>query len=137
MRTTALGVIEDLDREIFAESPRVDTSGRLWWIATEGADALAFAGLRVDGTTAYLSRAGVLPSVRGLGIHQRMIRARVRKARDLGCDRVLTYTMAHNAKSGNNLIRAGFRLWTPSRSWFVRDSDVVYWILRLDGRRGT
>jgi ribosomal protein S18 acetylase RimI-like enzyme len=95
----------------------------LTWIDIERGRVRAFADARiVDGDTIYLSRCGVLPDARGLGLQRRLIRARLRGRRGPA----VTYTAAWNCASSNNLIACGFRLYTPVRAWAGR--DVLYWI---------
>ena len=118
-----------LDRLIFAADAPQKLDGRVWWLARLGRKVVGFAGMLVDGDTAFLSRAGVIESARGRGIHHAMIRARVSYARSVGCTQVLTYTLASNVNSANNLIAEGFRLWTPAEPWFGDDSTVLYWQL--------
>lgn len=124
-------VLRALDRRIFRSDAEPEWAGRSWWVVRIGERAVAFCGMRIDGATAYLSRAGVHPRHRGVGLHSMMISARVCAARVAGCREVLTYTMSHNAPSANNLAKAGFRVFRPDAPWFESDSDVIYWRLAL------
>lgn len=58
---------------------------------------------------AELISAGVLPGHRGHGLQLRLIRRRLRVARDQGAAYVATHTAAYNIRSQANLIKAGFR----------------------------
>ncbi len=76
---------------------------------------VAYCGFRHWHTDrAFLNRAGVVRQYRGLGLQLRMIRLRERRARAEGYVRLLTYTVAGNVPSANNLIKAGYRQWVPS-----------------------
>jgi GNAT superfamily N-acetyltransferase len=93
----------------------MDTSEGWWWIVFDGELPVAFAGLtrsQAAPESGYLCRAGVLPSYRGRGLQSRLLKARERKARQLGLDALVTDTF-DNPPSSNNLIRAGFRLCNP------------------------
>lgn len=116
----------DVDDPVFDEARALDTiaaevppsADTEWYVAEVlGADLgpgtwvpVAIAGARIVETGAYfLSRACVDPAYRGQGIQKRLIRARVRRARKLGCPRVVTYTHPGNVASINSLIACGFR----------------------------
>lgn len=99
-----------------------------WWIAWDGAAPVAFAGLTATGDTGYLCRAGVIPDYRGKGLQRRLIRVRVNKARRLGLAWLVTDTY-RNPVSSNNLIDAGFRMFTPIEPWAA--DDAVHWRLHL------
>ena len=64
-----------------------------------------------------------MPGHCGHGLQRRLIRIRVQKARKIGKRRVISYTMG-NARSGNNLIACGFRLYNPENCW---EGEVTYW----------
>lgn len=107
-----------------------------WWLAFDPAkrpyEAVGFAGLtRVPHTHfGYLKRSGVLPSHRGNRLQQRFIRARELKARKQGWVKVLTDT-TDNIPSANNMIRAGYLLYTPQDPWAFQNS--LYWYKDLNG----
>jgi len=76
----------------------------------------------------YLCRAGVLPSHRGQGLQKRLIRARVRMAKEKNMNWVVTDTHS-NPASANSLISCGFKMFTPSDPWAAK--GAVYWRLKL------
>jgi len=132
-QTRDLALIRRLDARLFgnarAQPAAIDSS--TWWVAYLGDRAVAFAGARVcktDLKLVYLSRCGVLPAARGLGLQRRLIRCRIAWARrQAGRKAVITYTLAHNHHSSNNLIRCGFRLYDGK--WIA--ADALYWWLDL------
>lgn len=97
-----------------------------WWLAMNGDEPVGFAGARYYPRyrAAFFVAAGVLPSHRRQGLHRRLIRARVRWAKQMGAARAVTYTMLYNAPSANGLIRERFR---KSAAWCYAGSDVDYW----------
>ncbi len=110
------------------DEPR-SLKGDVWWIAYKDGLPVGFAALRLlDKHTAYLSRAGVLPAARGCGIQKRMIRSRIRFAREQGCTSVITDT-ADNPPSANSLISAGFKMYNPEYRWALPNSN--YWMKTL------
>lgn len=103
-----------------------------WWIAFDGKTAAAFAGIRASSRDAgygYLCLAGVLPEYRGLGLQQRLIKTRCRKAKSLGWTHVVTEVISDNPHSMANLIRCGFKPYTPTVLW--GDPAAVYWRKQL------
>ena len=88
-----------------------------FWVATsdDGTSAgYCSAVFRPEGGYVFLSRAAVFPWAEGQGLQRRMIRTRVRWAKTLqGCNRVITYTSLKNYQSMVNLLRCGFRFYTP------------------------
>lgn len=101
-----------------------------WWLATApGGDSAGFCGVKADteGRWVYLIRAGVCEAYRGQGLQRRMIRVRLNWARR--CTRAgaaITDTIPENTASSNNLIKAGFLLYTPAYPW-AGDEGVLYW----------
>ncbi|MEQ8721010.1 MAG: GNAT family N-acetyltransferase [Sandaracinaceae bacterium] len=134
-RTRDLDAVRALDRVIFVEASGdypVEPDCGAWWLALDGGEPVGFAGARRltrEPDFAVLERAGVLESHRGLGLHRRLIRARLRWARASGLAGVLTYTTPDNAPSANALIRAGFRLDAPPWRW--AGPQFAYWRAEL------
>lgn len=98
-----------------------------WWIVWDGQDPVAFAGCRMassEPSTLYLSRCGVLAPYRGRGLQRQLLSRRLRYARSQGASAAITTTFS-NPASGNNLIRAGFRLYAPESPW--GSSGTCYW----------
>lgn len=85
-----------------------------WWVVQVkdlyGEDRIvAFASLRVDPRgEAHFTRCAVLPSVRGLGIQTKLIKARLKWLRSKGIKVVRTYASRSNHHSVRNLRAAGF-----------------------------
>jgi len=119
--------IEYLQRQVLpGDAPLTSRTG-WWWLAFDGETPVAFAGLLAASTTpgtAYLARAGVLRSHRGKGLQLRLIRARERRARQLGFSRMVTDTYS-NPASANSLIRAGYKMFTPNYRWGFE--GACYW----------
>lgn len=121
-------IIAALDRVCFptSEAPKFD-DGTIWLLARDGMQPLGYAGLKVyEPGSAYLNRAGVLPQYRGKGLQKKLVKARLRLAKKLGVETVVTYTMSHNHASSNTLISCGFRLYEPKFPW-VGTEEVLYW----------
>ena len=79
----------------------------------------------------YFDRAGVAPLARGRGLQRRLIRARLGWARSEGATHAVTYTAPHNIKSSNNLIRCGFRMYSPRKPWAGVPGASLYWLRRV------
>jgi GNAT superfamily N-acetyltransferase len=105
----------------------IDTNFGSWWIATENGVDIGFAGLvrTVSWTDCgYLCRAGVIPDARGQGLQKKLINVRVRQAKALGWNWVVTDTRL-NPASANSLISCGFKMFEPSKPWGCK--DTLYW----------
>lgn len=117
-----------LQKEILpADAPYKLDRGH-WWIAyAEDGKPVAFAGL-VRSTrwtdTGYLCRAGVLDQFTGHGLQKRLISVRIRKAKELGWNWLITDT-TNNPASSNSLINCGFKIYKPGRPWGFR--NAIYW----------
>ena len=109
-----------------------DTTTGWWWIVYDALNLpCAFAGLIPSvrwSDTGYLCRAGVIPNCRGQGIQKRLIRARVRQAKALGWNWLITDTY-ENPASSNSLIACGFKLFEPSKPWGA--IGTLYWRKKL------
>ena len=100
-----------------------------WWIAYEGAEPIAFAGLRPSlrwEGTGYLASTGVLPKFRGRGLQRRLIRKRLAACSNNGWHTAITDTLNGNWASMRSLIACGFKPYAPVVRW--GDKSAVYWI---------
>jgi GNAT superfamily N-acetyltransferase len=99
-----------------------------WWIAyAADGKPVAFAGLvrSIKWTdTGYLCRAGVLDGYTGNGLQKRLIQARIKQAKKLGWNWLITDT-TNNPASANSLINAGFKIYTPGQPWSYK--NAIYW----------
>jgi GNAT superfamily N-acetyltransferase len=113
------------------DEPTSTTSGYWWLVHSEDGVPVAFAGLVPSqrwSDCGYLCRAGVLPAHRGQGIQKKLIRVRIRQARALGWNWLITDTH-DNPASANSLIARGFRLFNPTKPWGA--DSALYWRLEL------
>ncbi|MGY4503143.1 hypothetical protein ACVWYH_007100 [Bradyrhizobium sp. GM24.11] len=115
--------LDDLHRLTFFDAaaiPHFELGA--WWLAYQGDDAVAFAGV-VPSTyarnTGYLSRA--FCSGTGAGDFRRAVEARGRR---IGWDSIVSDT-TDNSFSANNFIKAGYRLFEPEVPWAW--SHTLYW----------
>lgn len=120
-----------LQLECLPSDTPADTSLGWWWIAEHERRAVGFAGLYQSARymgVGYLCRAGVVRDMRGHGLQKRLIQARIRKARDLGWQWLMTDTL-NNPPSANSLIACGFQTFTPSVPWAA--DGAIYWRKKL------
>lgn len=123
------GVLKALHRQTFdpQEAPMGDFSDGYWWIVYLGKEPVAFAGVCqafYHSNVGYFSRVGVLKKHRGRGLQRRLMRCLEAKARRVGWSQIITDTR-FNEHSANNLIAAGYRLYTPPEPWGIR--ETLYW----------
>lgn len=136
-RTSDLELIATLNSEIFYNEPLGDELRRsIWWVVRKDGEAIGFCGARdlKEGTGSwFLSRSGLKISARGKGLQRRMIHARCAHIRRSGGRHALTFTLNSNAASINNLIRAGFKVYTPEWAWAREECEgyEIYWAKKL------
>ena len=98
-----------------------------WWLAFDGAEPVAFAGLvastHVD-NAGYFCRVGVLSAHSGRRLQLRLMRALETRARRNGWHSIVSDT-TDNVASANNFIRAGSRLYRPEVPWAW--PHTLYW----------
>jgi GNAT superfamily N-acetyltransferase len=104
-----------------------------WWFIAfdEQGNPVGFAGLVMSyqwNDCAYLCRAGVLAAHRGRGLQKRLIRVRIRKAKQLGLNWLVSDTY-ENPPSANSLIALKFKIFTPSNPWGA--TGTTYWRRKL------
>jgi GNAT superfamily N-acetyltransferase len=126
--------LRDLHDECFGDSaPNLnhsDIERGHWWLAfaiDERREIAGFCGLTptyADPSLGYLKRAAVTKAHRGQGLQRRFVRVREAKARKLGMRGIITDT-SDNPSSANNLIRCGYRIFTPQEPWGFR--HTIYW----------
>jgi len=109
-----------------------DTTHGYWWIATQDGVDCAFAGLVCSpwwSDCGYLIRCGVVPDMRGQGLQKKFIRVRIRQAKALKMNWVITSTF-DNPASANSLISCGFKMFDPTKPWMA--AHTSYWRLKLE-----
>lgn len=102
-----------------------------WWLAELDDHPVGFLGLKqsiLGKHVGYFYRVGVDPKHRGNELQLRLMRAMHAKARRLGWKRIVTDTR-DNPHSANNIIRAGYRMFTPASPW--GHVSAQYWIKDL------
>ena len=103
---------------------RAPEAGWQCWVAFEGAEPAAAAGLYADGDVAYLGFAGTLAEHRGKGAQSALLTRRIQRARELGCRRLVTETGERDAgrpsNSYRNILRAGFTEVSVTANWLGR-----------------
>lgn len=127
--TAQVAVLKALHLQTFDpdEAPMGDFSDGYWWIAYLDKEPVAFAGICKafrHSHVGYFSRVGVLKKHRGHALQRRLMRCLEAKARRVGWSQIITDTRFNNP-SANNLIAAGYRLYTPPEPWGIR--ETLYW----------
>jgi GNAT superfamily N-acetyltransferase len=98
-----------------------------WWIAYCDGRLAGFAAMLQSSKTpeaVYLARAGTLEAFRGRGLQKKLIRERLKFAKDLGMTQAITDT-TDNVASANALIATGFKMFDPDDPWGL--SNTLYW----------
>jgi GNAT superfamily N-acetyltransferase len=91
------------------------------WLALDGDVPAAVGGLFVSEGVGYLGLAATLPEHRGKGGQSALLAARVRHAREIGCDVLVTETGERRddlpSNSYRNILRAGFTEVAVRSNW--------------------
>jgi GNAT superfamily N-acetyltransferase len=98
-----------------------------WWIGYCDGRLAGFAAMMQSSKTpeaVYLARAGTLEAFRGRGLQKKLIRERLKFAKDLGMTQAITDT-TDNVASANALIATGFRMFEPDDPWGL--PNTLYW----------
>jgi GNAT superfamily N-acetyltransferase len=123
---------EALDLTCFPYDERWWQQDAVWWrVMTSEGEVAGYAAARPwkPDHAVYLARVGVLPAHRGKGLQRRLIRVRIRWAKQNGYRMVYTYTLPSNPASSINLIREGMVPFWPSIPW--GGEAACYWIKRF------
>ena len=102
---------------------------RDWWVQlNEEQKIIAYCGCLYNQGICIFIRAWVDRSARGKGLQKKMIKARIKSAKQT-CKTVITYTTADNIHSINNLIKTGFILYEPVYKY--SGPNVLYWTQKI------
>jgi len=117
-RTEDVELARELHDQAFAGDEWPGDDNEFWIAFDEHQKVVGFCSAKFFPETkcAVLTRGAVVSAARGKGLQRRMIRTRVRWARQLGARIVVTYTSISNYPSITNLIREGFHLTGASRA---------------------
>ena len=121
-----------LQKKCLPNDKPYDTTSGYWWIAIKDGVDIGFAGLIHSSRWSdccNLIRAGVVPDHRGQGLQKKFIRVRIRQAKALKMNWIVTSTY-DNPASANSLIACGFKMFNPSVPWMARHTS--YWRLKLE-----
>ena len=121
-----------LQKKCLPNDKPYDTTSGYWWIAIKDGVDIGFAGLIHSSRWSdccNLIRAGVVPDHRGQGLQKKFIRVRIRQAKALKMNWIVTSTY-DNPASANSLIACGFKMFNPSVPWMAKHTS--YWRLKLE-----
>lgn len=135
-RTEDFELVHELERKVFGAYadqpiPKDKIATTAWWVARVDGKEAGFAGARIipeEPSLLYFIRVGVLPKYRGKGIHRKFNSIRLKYGRKNKCTHAITYTLSHNNASSNNLMRAGFKMYSPDYAWVGDGPEILYWI---------
>jgi N-acetylglutamate synthase-like GNAT family acetyltransferase len=131
---SVLDEIKQLDAKYFPGCKSEPLKDTYWWLVYDEKDnVVGYAGMRYldNEQYGYFSRAAIAEKHRGSGLHKRLITSRIKMARRLGGEGVITYTAQYNNASMNALISRGFKMYTPERRW--AGPDFMYLKLSFVG----
>lgn len=97
--------------------------GSRLFLAWQGKDIVGGGALETADGTAALMAAMTSPYSRGRGVHSALLQARLRAARESGCDLAVVHTRP-GADSARNVLRAGFQL-AYTTVTMEKDRDLV------------
>ena len=127
MSQTTEQAIRFLQKECLPLDTVLSPKNGWWWMAYCDGRLAGFAAMLQSSKTtqaAYLARAGTLEAFRGRGLQKKLIRERLKFAKDLGLTQAITDT-TDNVASANALIATGFRMFEPEDPW--GSPNTLYW----------
>lgn len=92
------------------------------FVAERNGTPVGVGSLHTHRGAGWLRAGAVLPEARGRGVHRALIRARIERARRLGCD-VVGASATEGGASASNLARMGARVVAVRRRYRVETSD--------------
>lgn len=96
------------------------------WVVLKNNRVVGFATGKVKkGKTFFLARVGILKEYRKNGLGARLVSARKRYAKKIGCKRLVTYTVSTNTPSNTNLLKHGFQPYEAQR--YLKKYILIWW----------
>lgn len=120
--------LKTLDGEMFIGCGNEFKLNRDWWVVVDKNKIIAYCGCLYSEGVCIFVRAWVYKKYRGRGLQRRMITVRLNAARKQ-CYTAITYTLANNIVSANNLIKKKFLLYEPAYKYSGK--DVLYFKVDL------
>ncbi len=127
MSQTTEQAIRFLQKECLPLDTVLSPKNGWWWMAYCDGRLAGFAAMLQSSKipeAVYLARAGTLEAFRGRGLQKKLIRERLKFAKDLGMTQAITDT-TDNVASANALIATGFRMFEPDDPW--GSPNTLYW----------
>ena len=115
-----------LAQSIVSMYGRLDLSNRKWFVIfDDNHEWCAYGGYRqIDQQSVYFGPTHVLEKFRGKGLQRKLIRARIKVAKEDGYGQAISSIYTYNFISGNNLIACGFRMCRIPQYYDAIDSEV-------------
>lgn len=132
-KTDKEDIVKELHAKIFPLDTFYEHKNSFYWLAYHKETPVGFAQLTIlNKEIAYLSRAGLLPEVRGKGLHKRLVKVREIFARKKGIERLITYTLNTNMYSAVTLSKHGYMLYVPENEYAGKTGkETLYFIKYL------
>lgn len=108
--------LQELDIRCFNLGTYEFKANRDWWVIEKDMQIIAYCGCiyKHNEGICIFNRAWVSPEYRRLGIQNKMIKRRIKSAKENNIHTIITYTTSDNIISANNLIKNNFKLYSPS-----------------------
>jgi hypothetical protein len=117
----------ELDAKVFPNCFNEFKDNREWFVIVSKGEIISYSGSAISEGVCIFVRMWVSILHRGKGIQSLMIKRRIESAKKQKCTDVITYTTIDNIPSSNNLIKNGFRLYSPQFAWV--GCKYLYWKL--------
>lgn len=114
--------LQSLDRRVFVDAYNEFKENREWWVIEDKGQIIAYCGSLYNQGVCIFVRAWVFKEYRGRGLQSKMIKARLKAARN--CYRVITYVAKDGVHSMNNLIINGFLTYIPQ--YLYAGKEFIY-----------
>jgi hypothetical protein len=123
--------LEEMDSRFFPGCEYPKREGNHWWGIFDRGIMIGFCGLDTSRfkKKAFLCRAALEESYRGLKLHKRMTKIREKFAKQLKIYSVVTYASYSNITSSNSLIKSGYLIYKPRIPYGT--SNAIYLLKNL------
>jgi len=123
INSTLYEQLKTLDYAIFFGCNDEFKNNRDWWVVVDARKIIAYCGCLYSEGICIFIRAWVNARYRGKGIQSRMIKVRLKTAKQY-CYTAITYTTHNNVHSANNLFKNGFKMYIPQQKYVGK--EMIY-----------
>jgi len=115
--------LKQLDYAVFFGCNNEFKENRDWWVIVDSGKIIAYCGSLYSEGVCIFVRAWVSLKYRNKGLQSKMIKTRLKAAKQF-CYVAITYTTHTNVHSANNLFKNGFKMYIPQQQYSGK--EMIY-----------